>query len=78
MMRKLRLLFILATMAIVIATAGVLLSSRADARRRAGEAQAALRKAVLFLKPDTKRDLRFGKGNSTGTPAPATPAPTSR
>ena len=78
MNRNLRLFFIVATAGIVVSSTGVLLSSRANARKRASEAQAALRKGVRFLKPDTKSDIRFGKGKVPATPPPPTPPKTSR
>ncbi len=74
MIRKLRLLLIIAGVLIVAAAVTALVSSRASARR-SGEAQAALRKAVEFLKPDTTSDLRFGRGKSSGVAQPTTPAP---
>ena len=72
MIRRLRLVLLLFVALITGAAVWALLCTRAE-NQRADEVHSALRKAAEFLKPDTTGDLRFGKPNPSGTPAPAAP-----
>ena len=65
MIRQLRLLLLLVTVAIIVAS---VCAFRADSRKHARETHDALRKTAEFLKPDTTSDIRFGKPQATPTP----------
>ncbi|MEO8352769.1 MAG: hypothetical protein ABI680_13620 [Chthoniobacteraceae bacterium] len=71
MIRRLRIVFVIAVLAIIVATIWEIMSNREESRRRESETQSALRKTAEFLKPDTTSDLRFGKPKSA--PSPTTP-----
>ncbi len=68
MIRQLRLLLLLAALAIIAASVWALLSYRAERQRHSRETHDALRNTAEFLKPDTTSDLRFGKPKATPTP----------
>ena len=75
MIQKLRWVLIVLVAVIIGAAVWSGLRSRAakQQQQQAVETQAALRKTVEFLKPDTTSDIRFGKKAAGPTPKPAGP-----
>jgi cbb3-type cytochrome oxidase subunit 3 len=75
MIRTLRLVLLVLVVLITSAAVWVSLYTGAE-KKRASEAQNALRRSGEFLQPDTTNDIRFGKPKQSGKPQPATPTPT--